>query len=118
MIAKSDRIKRFLAQRSTLVSMVFLAGCVIVSLAAPLLFEHDAFAMQGEPFIWPGTDMKHPLGTDMFGRDILTGLVYGARISLAIGLFSALISTCIGVVIGSSAAVPLAMPKRLPASPR
>lgn len=103
MIAKSDRVKRFIAQRSAVVSMAFLAGCVVVSLAAPYIFEQDAFAMQGEPFIWPGTDMAYPLGTDMFGRDILTGLVYGARISLAIGLFSALISTCIGVAIGLAA---------------
>jgi peptide/nickel transport system permease protein len=56
--------------------------------------------MVGEPFIWPGTNPKFPLGTDMFGRDILAALVYGARVSLAIGCAAALISTAIGIVVG------------------
>lgn len=99
-IGLKDALARFATHRLALAALIFLCVATSLSLAAPLLFDHDAFAMIGEPFIWPGTDRRFPLGTDMFGRDILAGLVYGARVSLAIGAAAALLSSMIGIVIG------------------
>jgi peptide/nickel transport system permease protein len=49
----------------------------------------------------PGTDPAHRLGTDQIGRDILALMLFGARISMTVGLLSTGIAMCIGVVIGA-----------------
>ncbi|MCL4534211.1 MAG: ABC transporter permease [Chloroflexi bacterium] len=50
--------------------------------------------------IWTGIDLKYVLGGDQLGRDILTRVIYGARISLTIGLLAVLISGTVGVLLG------------------
>ena len=52
------------------------------------------------PPVWDGGQLAHPLGTDPLGRDYLSRLFYGARISLLIGLGVALISGVIGTAMG------------------
>ena len=75
----------------------------LVGLLAPLLFPGDPLAITGAPFLWPGADSAHLLGTDSLGRDILAGLAYGARISLRIGLSAAALGLIVGVSIGALA---------------
>jgi peptide/nickel transport system permease protein len=99
----SSGVSRFARDRGALVAAITLAAAIVISGAAPLLFKADAFAMLGTPFLWPGADPRFPLGTDMFGRDILTGLVYGARVSLLVGLTAAAISTALGIAVGVTA---------------
>ena len=91
---------RFARDRGAVVAAVGLSVAIALAISAPLLFKTDAFAMVGKPFLWPGVDPRFPLGTDMFGRDILTGIVYGARISLLVGLTAATISTAVGIAVG------------------
>lgn len=91
---------RFTRDRGAVVAAVGLLVAIVLAICAPLLFKTDAFAMVGKPFLWPGVDPRFPLGTDMFGRDILTGIVYGARISLLVGLTAATISTAVGIAVG------------------
>lgn len=91
---------RFTRDRGAVVAAVGLLVAIVLAICAPLLFKTDAFAMVGKPFMWPGVDPRFPLGTDMFGRDILTGIVYGARISLLVGLTAATISTAVGIAVG------------------
>lgn len=91
---------RFTRDRGAVVAGIGLSVAVVLAICAPLLFKTDAFAMMGKPFLWPGVDPRFPLGTDMFGRDILTGIVYGARISLLVGLTAATISTAVGIAVG------------------
>lgn len=91
---------RFARDRGAVVAGIGLSVAIVLAICAPLLFETDAFAMVGKPFLWPGVDPRFPLGTDMFGRDILTGIVYGARISLLVGLTAATISTAVGIAVG------------------
>lgn len=92
--------QRFSSHWAALAALILLLALAIVAAAAPLLFRQDAFAMVGQPFLWPGVDARFPLGTDIFGRDILTGLVYGARVSLVVGAAAAALSTALGVAVG------------------
>ncbi|MFI8933858.1 ABC transporter permease [Streptomyces sp. NPDC053474] len=84
-----------------------LAVLVLISLAAvfaPLLVGSDADSVTrapGDAMESPGGEF--PLGTDQFGRDLLALLVYGARISLTIGLLAAFLSVAIGTVVGITA---------------
>lgn len=96
-------VRRLLRDRAALVALAGLLVAALLSLAAPWLLGHDAFAVVAEPFVWPGTDLAHPLGTDMLGRDILAGVIYGTRVSLLVGAVSAVLSVTIGVSVGLAA---------------
>jgi peptide/nickel transport system permease protein len=78
---------------------IFLVLVMITAaLAGPLLSPHDANMQSGAPFEPPSKE--HPLGTDDVGHDLLTLLFAGARISLFVGIASALSATIIGSIIG------------------
>jgi peptide/nickel transport system permease protein len=84
---------------------IVLAAIVLVALAAPLVAPHDPYAQNlARRLIPPVWDARgtwdHILGTDKLGRDYLSRLIYGARISLLIGSVTVLISGTIGTVIG------------------
>jgi peptide/nickel transport system permease protein len=85
-----------------------LALIVVAALAAPLIAPHDPYAQDLArrliPPIWHETGTwAHPLGTDMLGRDYLSRLIYGSRISLLIGFVVMLISGLIGTTLGVAA---------------
>jgi peptide/nickel transport system permease protein len=76
----------------------------VVTLAAffaPVLAPFDPWGIVATPLQPPGG--QHPLGTDMLGRDVLSGLIWGARVSLLIGLVSTACSLVIGVAVGAPA---------------
>ncbi len=80
---------------------------VIVAIFAPVLAPHDPYAQSlasrmVKPVFMGGT-WEHPLGTDHLGRDYLSRLIYGARVSLLIGVVAALISGVIGTAMGVAA---------------
>jgi peptide/nickel transport system permease protein len=87
---------------------VVALGCAIVALFAGTIAPHNPFDLAtlelGDsrlPPVWQaGGSDKYLLGTDDQGRDILSALMYGARISLAVGLASVLLSMLIGVALG------------------
>lgn len=81
-----------------LAMLVLLAG---VAVLGPLWFPDDPWDMAYAPMLWPGEDPQNPLGTDFMGRDLATGLVSGARISLMIGFVSTLIAATVGVTLGA-----------------
>ena len=80
---------------------------VLIALLAPLLAPHDPYQQdllqRLQLPVWKGGSWEHPLGTDHLGRDYLSRLIYGAQISLLIGIGSALISGLIGTVLGLAA---------------
>ena len=59
--------------------------------------------MVARPLLRPFTSLARPLGTDALGRDVLAGLLYGAGVSLSIGLVATLISVVLGIAIGGIA---------------
>lgn len=75
----------------------------VIGLLAPLLFPGDPLAIVGQPFIWPGVDAAHPLGTDSLGRDLLAGIAHGASISLRVGIAATALGLLIGVCVGAIA---------------
>lgn len=81
---------------------------VIMAVFAPWLAPYDPFAQNLDarfipPFWMEGGSWEHILGTDHLGRDYLSRIIYGARISLLVGAAAALISGVIGVFLGVSA---------------
>jgi peptide/nickel transport system permease protein len=91
--------------------LVILTGFGVLALLAPLLApadplaQHDVLATR---FLAPFTEgpdgVRYWLGTDAFGRDVFSRLLYGARISLAVGLLSVAVSVLLGTLIGVLAA--------------
>jgi peptide/nickel transport system permease protein len=86
------------------VSAVVILGLLAVALLAPLLAPRDPYALnldeRGLPIRMQGPTAAFPLGTDPLGRDVLSRIVYGARVSLIVGFASVLIGTGLGTVLG------------------
>src|SRR2546422_5645317 len=70
--------------------------------AAPLLSPHDPHKPDIKRILDPPS-ARHWLGTDQIGRDVLSRMLYGARVSLAVGFVSVGIATAIGIALGASA---------------
>lgn len=78
---------------------VYLLVMTVIAIAAPLVARDDPLAMNtSERFSSP--TLAHPAGTDEFGRDILSRLIYGARVSLEVGIISVGIALIFGAVLG------------------
>ena len=82
-----------------LVALGFLLMLAIVAIVAPVLFPFDPNDIGNDVLQAPS--LTHLLGTDDLGRDILAGIAYGTRVSLAVGLLSAVAATLIGGAIGA-----------------
>ena len=92
----------FFKSYSAVTGLVILIGIAVMGFIGPLLYPTDPFDMVWMPFSPPGAD-GFLLGTDYLGRDILSQIINGARVSIAIGFSAALVSCFIGVGIGSFA---------------
>lgn len=95
--------RRFAQNRGAVIGLAILLVVVIVALLGPTLMPQSPWRMVGRPFLPPLTDGALPLGTDAVGRDVLTGLVHGARVSLMVGLVSTMVALLIGVPVGALA---------------
>jgi peptide/nickel transport system permease protein len=84
-------------------AVIVLAGIILLAATAPLIYPGDPLDMVDAPLLWPGENWAHPLGTDQLGRDVAAGIVHGARVSLLVGFFAALIGLVIGTAIGATA---------------
>jgi peptide/nickel transport system permease protein len=100
---RRSRLAQFWAQYRTnttaVAGLVIVAGAILIALLAPWLAPYDPFALVGQPLEPPSR--THWMGTDHLGRDVLSILIFGTRISLAFGLGVALISLTLGILLGS-----------------
>jgi peptide/nickel transport system permease protein len=101
-------MRRMLGHRSFVIAGTILSVIVLLALAAPLVAPYDPYAQDlGNRLVPPafmhGGSWTHPLGTDGLGRDYLSRVIYGARVSLMIGVLTALISGIIGSALGVTA---------------
>jgi peptide/nickel transport system permease protein len=98
---------RMFRHQGFMIGAVVLGLLVVVAILAPVLAPQDPYvqnlnARMVKPVFMGGT-WEHPLGTDHLGRDYLSRLIYGARVSLLIGTVAALISGAIGTALGVAA---------------
>jgi len=91
-------IRHKLAVAGTVIVVCLVIACIIGPVLSPYDVEKSDLRNRYQP-----PSLAHPFGTDDLGRDMLTRLLYGGRISLSIGLFSMTIAVIIGVLIGSLA---------------
>lgn len=94
----------FSRNRTAVAGLIVIVALYLIALATPLISPYDP-NFQGnlvtERFV--GLSAVHPLGTDQFARDVLSRLLYGARISLLIGFVAVGISVTIGTLVGAVA---------------
>jgi len=94
-----DGIDAFAGNRIALVGLGFVVVLVVVALFLPWISPHDPYRVAlDEQFLPPSWTFW--LGTDNFGRDVLTRILYGARISLLVGTVPSLISLVLGAAMG------------------
>lgn len=87
------------------VGAVVLLVVIVCAVFAPVIAPHDPFAQSladvGKPPVWlDGGSWNHVLGTDQLGRDLFSRIIYGARISMIVGLGTVVLQTVIGVLAG------------------
>jgi peptide/nickel transport system permease protein len=90
----------FSRSRYGMLGLMVLVVMAALAILAPLLTSYGPFELGDKPFARP-LSPGHPLGTDHLGRDVWSQILYGARISLVVGLIAALIAGVIGVIVGS-----------------
>lgn len=93
--------RRFARSRPGLVGLTIVLLLIAGAVAAPLLGASDPLQTSPAAFRPPGTQWL--LGTDNLGRDLWSGVVYGARVSLVVGVLAALLSAIVGIAIGTVA---------------
>jgi peptide/nickel transport system permease protein len=94
-----DVLVRLRRSRSALVGGVLLAALIAAALAAPLLTPYEPLIMNPVDRLQP-PNAHHIFGTDVFGRDLATRMLFGSRISLQTGLISVTIAVALGVPMG------------------
>ena len=83
----------------SVISFVVLLSFILIAIIAPLITKYSPYE-QNVSNKYAASSAEHPFGTDKLGRDILTRLAYGARISLLASLLSSLVAAVIGLVLG------------------
>lgn len=96
-------MRKLLRSPKVLISLVFLGLVVVVSVLAPLLAPHHPLDMEPANAL-RRPSLQYPFGTDEFGRDILSRVMYGARPSLFIAVASTVVAALLGVPMGVVAA--------------
>ena len=93
---------RFTANRGAVAGAVVVALFVVVSVVAPWIAPYDPL-LQDYTAAFQGPSWPHWLGTDSFGRDMLSRILYGARISFVVGFASVGLAMVAGVLMGLAA---------------
>jgi len=108
-----DRLRSFgrllWRDRIAVIGIIIFLSVAIAALFAPQLtpykpLDQDLYDSKLPPAWIKGGSWEHPLGTDNLGRDLFSRIIYGARVSLGVSFFGAIIAATIGVVLGALAA--------------
>lgn len=94
-----DAVRRFLKNKMAVFGFGFVVMLALAALAAPLFVQ--SYATQNLAYGAQSPSSAHWLGTDVLGRDLLSRILYGSRISLAVGVCATLVSLTIGVLYGA-----------------
>jgi oligopeptide transport system permease protein len=94
-----DALVRFRKNRIAVLGLGFVSVLALAAIAAPLLVQ--SYDRQDLAYGAQSPSAEHWMGTDVLGRDLLSRVIYGSRISLAVGLCATLVSLTIGVLYGA-----------------
>ena len=95
----ADAFRRLVKSRGATSGGVIFGLFVFMALAAPLLTPYDPIRLNVVESLEPPS-ARHWLGTDQFGRDVLARVIYGARVSMAMGVVAVTISVVLGLALG------------------
>ncbi|GGX67007.1 ABC transporter permease [Tateyamaria omphalii] len=98
----AEAFEMFRRNHAAVAGLVILLAIVAVAILGPVLYSGNPFDMVWAPFTPPGTE-GYLFGTDYLGRDLLSLLIHGARVSLTVGLAAAFVTVTIGITIGALA---------------
>lgn len=93
-------MKRALSNPLAFAGFVIIAGIMLLALFAPLIAPYDPDAIDVQAILLPPSS-GHWMGTDGLGRDVFSRMLFGARISLMVGIVAVGIATAIGIVLGA-----------------
>ena len=93
------QIQKLFSNKSLIVGAVIIFILILIAVFAPVITPFDPFEMQVANRL-AAPDSINLLGTDEFGRDLLTRIVYGSRVSISIGFAVALLSSAFGLIMG------------------
>jgi peptide/nickel transport system permease protein len=96
---REDFVRAFFSNRLALFGMIVISLFILMAIFAPLVAPYDPLA-QNLTEKFAGPSLAHPFGQDELGRDILSRIIYGARISLTAGLAAVAVATVVGTIIG------------------
>ncbi|MCL4459246.1 MAG: ABC transporter permease [Chloroflexi bacterium] len=96
-----DGWRRFSKGKLAVFGLCVAVLTVLLAMSAPLLTGYDPLAISRERLLSP--TLVHPMGTDNVGKDVFSGVLYGSRVSLTVGLLAAFTSFSVGLLIGSLA---------------
>jgi dipeptide transport system permease protein len=100
--------QQFVRNRGAVIGLWTIIALILIAVFADVLAPYSPYATNQAAFLKPpfwqtGGLLAHPLGTDAIGRDMLSRLIYGARLSLLIGVCVVTLSVLVGTVLGLSA---------------
>ena len=96
LVAAASRLVR---QRLAMIGLVLVVGETVLALGAPWLAPFNPDAIDARALL-ASPSLAHPLGADDLGRDLLSRLIYGARISIGVGVTAVLLAVAAGVPLG------------------
>jgi peptide/nickel transport system permease protein len=102
-LAFTMRLRKFGVNRTLVTGVALLALVVLVAIAAPLLTPYDPIEQKLDEALRPPLSAGHILGTDNFGRDVWSRIVYSTRLDLQIGVISVLFPFVFGSLLGIAA---------------
>ncbi len=91
-------VRHKLALMGSIIVILLVVGCIVGPMISPYEVEKSSLRIRYQP-----PSLEHPFGTDDLGRDMLTRIMFGGRISLSIGLLSMTIAVIVGLLVGSIA---------------
>ena len=90
--------RMFKGNKAAVLGLCMWGMIVFMALFGSLIYQVDPFELVGEPMTAP--DSEYMFGTDYLGRDVLAGIIHGARVTLIIGFSATLCTVIIGVIVG------------------
>jgi peptide/nickel transport system permease protein len=101
-VGRRPEWRRFLASPRAVVGVTLLLALWLASALAPVMAPYDPDRQGPGEAVQPPSE-SHPMGTDGFGRDVLSRTLWGGRVSQLVGLLSTAVSVAAGVVVGAAA---------------